>query len=81
MFDTQKKRINEQCDSIRCAKKKTMAHSMSLNNRIHRFELPGNCPVFTVVMVICHYIEIIGEFLLPPIRLYNIYDHHKILFR
>ena len=34
MFDTQKKRINEQCDSIRCAKKKTMAHSMSLNNEI-----------------------------------------------
>ena len=33
MFDT-KKRINEKCDSIRCSKKKTMAHSMSLNNRI-----------------------------------------------
>ena len=34
MFDTKKKRINEQCYSIVCAKNKTMAHSMSLNNRI-----------------------------------------------
>ena len=32
MFYTQKKRINEQCDSIRCAKNNTMVHSMSLNN-------------------------------------------------
>ena len=34
MFDTRKKRINEQCDSIRCAKKKTMANIMSRKNRI-----------------------------------------------
>ena len=29
-----KKRINEQCDSIRCAKNNTMVHSMSPNYRI-----------------------------------------------
>ena len=33
MFDTQKI-INKQCDSIHCAKKKTMVHITSLNNRI-----------------------------------------------
>ena len=27
--------------------------------RAHRWELPGNYPVFTVVMVIYHYVEII----------------------
>ena len=34
MFLTDKKRINEQYYSIRCAKTNTMAHSISLNNRI-----------------------------------------------
>ena len=36
----------------------------------HRWELPGNYPVFTVVMVIYHYVERYGEFSLPP--LFNI---------
>ena len=32
---------------------------------VHRWELPGNYPVFTVVMVIYHYVERICTFLLP----------------
>ena len=32
----------------------------------HRWELPGNYPVFTVVIVIYHYVERIWEFLLTP---------------
>ena len=41
----------------------------------HRWELPGNYPVFTVVMVIYHYVERIWRILVTPICLYNIYDH------
>ena len=40
----------------------------------NRWELPGNCPVFTVVMVNCHYVEIIWRILVTPNFLYNIYD-------
>ena len=47
------------------------------NDGRHRWELPGNCPVFTMVMVIYHYVDIIGEFLLPPQFLYNMYDYQK----
>ena len=43
----------------------------------HRWELPGNYPVFTVVMVIYHYAEIIWRILVTPNFLYNIYDHEK----
>ena len=42
-----------------------------------RWELPGNYPVFTMLMVIYHYVERIGELLLPPIFLYNIYGNEK----
>ena len=42
---------------------------------LHRFELPGNYPVFTVVMGIYHYVERIWIILVTPIFLYNIYDH------
>ena len=41
----------------------------------HRWELPGNYPVFTVVMVIYHYVERIWRILVTPILIYNIYDH------
>ena len=41
----------------------------------HRWELPGNYPVFTVVMVIYHYVERIWRILVTTILLYNIYDH------
>ena len=41
----------------------------------HRWELPGNYPVFTVVMVIYHYVERIWRILVTPIFLHNIYDH------
>ena len=41
----------------------------------HRWELPGNYPIFTVVMVIYHYIERIWRILVTTIFLYNIYDH------
>ena len=33
----------------------------------HRWELPGNYPVFTVVMVIYHYVERIWRILVTPI--------------
>ena len=38
----------------------------------HRMELPGNYPVLTVVMVICHYIERIWRIIVTPNLLYNI---------
>ena len=34
---------------------------------MHRWELPGNYPVFTVVMVIYHYVERIWKILVIPI--------------
>ena len=43
----------------------------------HGWELPGNYPVFTVLMVIYRYVEIIGELFLPPIFLYNLCYHEK----
>ena len=41
----------------------------------HRWELPGNYPVFTAVMVIYHYVERIWRILVTPVFLYKIYDH------
>ena len=41
----------------------------------HRWELPGNYPVFTVVMVIYHDVERIWKILVTPNFLYNIYNH------
>ena len=38
-----------------------------LTTNKHRWELPGNYPVFTVVMVIYHYIERIWRILVTPI--------------
>ena len=32
----------------------------------HRWELPGNYPVFTVVMVIYHYVERIWRIIVTP---------------
>ena len=43
----------------------------------HRWELPGNYPVFAMVMLIYHYVERIREFSLPPIFSYNINDNEK----
>ena len=41
----------------------------------HRWELPGNYPVFTVIMLIYHYIEKIWRILVTPNLFYNIYNH------
>ena len=41
----------------------------------HRWELPGNYPVFTVVMLIYHYVERIWRIIVTPNLLYNIYIH------
>ena len=41
----------------------------------HRWKLPGNYPVFTVVMVIYHYVEIIWRIIVTPNFLYNINNH------
>ena len=43
---------------------------------MHRWELPGNYPVFTVVMVVYHYVEEIFIILVTP-SFYNMYDHEK----
>ena len=43
----------------------------------HRWELLGNYPVFTVVMVIYRYIEIISIILVTSNFLYKMYDHEK----
>ena len=40
-----------------------------------RWELPGNYHIFTVVMVIYHYVERIWRILLTPNLLYNIYNY------
>ena len=40
-----------------------------------RWELLGNYPNFTVVMVIYHSVERIWRILITPNFLYNIYDH------
>ena len=39
----------------------------------HRWELPDNYPVFTVVMAIYHYVERIWRILVTPVFLYKIY--------
>ena len=41
----------------------------------HIWELPGNYPVFPVVMVIYHYVERIWRILVTNNFLYNIYNH------
>ena len=41
----------------------------------HRWELPGNYSVFTMVMVIYYYFERIWRVLVTPDFVYNIYDH------
>ena len=43
----------------------------------HIWELPGNYPVFNVVMVIYHYVERIWRILVTPNFPYHIYDHEK----
>ena len=43
--------------------------------RPHIWELLGNYPVLTVVMVIYHYVDRIWRILVTPDFLYNIYDH------
>ena len=43
----------------------------------HRWELLGNYPVFTTVMVIYHYVERIWIIVVTPNISYNIYDHDK----
>ena len=42
---------------------------------LHRWELPVNYPVFSLVMVICHYLERIWRIVLTPNFLYDIYNH------
>ena len=40
-------------------------------------ELPGNYPVFTLVLVIYYYVDIIWRILITQYFLYNIYGHEK----
>ena len=47
---------------------------LEVNTQRHRWELPGNYPVFTVVMVIYHYVERIWIILVTPFFKYNIYN-------
>ena len=53
----------------------TLMHIMLVLSDKHRWELPGNYPVFTVVMVIYHYVERIWRILVTPILIYNICYH------
>ena len=41
----------------------------------HRWELPGNYPLLTVLMVIYHCVERIWRILVTPNFFYNIYNH------
>ena len=41
----------------------------------HRWELPGNYPIFIMVKVIYHHVERFWRILLTPNFLYNIYAH------
>ena len=41
----------------------------------HRCELPGNYPVFTMVMIIYYHVARIWRILVTPNLLYNIYNH------
>ena len=50
-------------------------NSTETRGQRHRQELPGNYPIFTVVMVIYHYVERIWIILVTPNFLYNIYNH------
>ena len=42
-------------------------HCATVSTLKHRWELPGNYPVFTVVMAIYHYVERIWRILVTPI--------------
>ena len=50
---------------------------ISVSSTHHIYEFPDNYPVFTVVVVIYHYVERIWIILVNPNFLYNIYDHEK----
>ena len=45
----------------------------------HRWELPGNCPVLTMVMVIYHYAERIWRILVNPIFVQHIQTRINII--
>ena len=45
------------------------------------WELPGNYPVSTVVMVIYHYVERIWKILVTPNFSYNIYNQESLSSR
>ena len=51
------------------------------DGRGHRWELPVNYPVFTMLVVIYHYVERIWRIIITPDFPYNIYDHQKTLSR
>ena len=44
---------------------------------VHKWELTGYYPVFTVVMAIYHYVEIIWRILVTLNFSHNIYNHEK----
>ena len=52
-------------------------HCQYLSSLLHRWVLPGNYPVFTMVMVIYHYTERILRIIVTPNFLYNIYNNEK----
>ena len=58
-----------------------LSHGQWHSSSHHRWELLGNYPVFTVVMVIYHYVERTWRILVTPDFLYNTYDHEKTLSR
>ena len=66
----------------RCRQIRVTALAISYSSRIVSSSGKGGTyPVFTVVMVIYHYVERIQKILVTTIFLYNIYDHYYILSR
>ena len=53
-------------------RRETYLGPRGLHTRDHRWELPGNYPVLTMVMLIYYYVERIWIILVAPNLLYNI---------
>ena len=45
---------------------KSMAKKYQAVGENHRWQLPGNCPFFAMVVLIYHYVEIIWRFFVTP---------------
>ena len=51
-----------------------LSYPINTAHENHRWELPGNYPVLSMVVVIYHYVERIWRILVTPNFLHNIYN-------